>query len=94
MPLDLLGVYGVSRALSEPVGLLVGRLNHVIIFPLIASSAGMPRARLRAQLVSVRLIFVLVAAIGVSALAALQISWWARSMTSAIRPPPGWCRCS
>jgi O-antigen/teichoic acid export membrane protein len=70
MPLDLLGVYGVSRALSEPVGLLVGRLNHVIIFPLIASSAGMPRARLRAQLVSVRLIFVLVAAIGVSALAA------------------------
>ena len=69
MPLDLLGVYGVSRALSEPVGLLVGRLNHVIIFPLIASSAGMPRARC-AQLVSGRLIFLLVAAIGVSALAA------------------------
>lgn len=70
IPLDLLGVYGVARALSEPVGLLVGRLNQVIIFPLIASSSAMPRPRLRTQLVSVRLIFVLVAALGVSAVAA------------------------
>jgi O-antigen/teichoic acid export membrane protein len=51
IPLDLLGVYGVARALSEPVGLLVGRLNQVIIFPLIASSSAMPRPRLRTQLV-------------------------------------------
>lgn len=70
MPLELLGVYGVSRALAEPVSLFVSRLNQVIIFPLIASSATMQRLRLRRQVAPIRFIFLLATAAGVATLAA------------------------
>jgi O-antigen/teichoic acid export membrane protein len=70
IPLDLLGVYGIARALSEPVSLMVMRLSGVIIFPLVAASVELPRPHFRAQLASIRLVFLLAAAVGLSTLAA------------------------
>ncbi len=70
IPLELLGIYGVSRALSEPATLLVGRLSNIIIFPVVASSKDAARADLRRQLASIRIIFLLAMAAGLSIFAA------------------------
>ena len=50
VPLNILGVYGIARSISELVGLLVWRIGNYVLFPLIASHALMPRADLREQL--------------------------------------------
>jgi O-antigen/teichoic acid export membrane protein len=52
------------------LGMLVLRLGSVMVFPLVAASFDTPRDRLREQLASTRLIFLLVAALGLSILAA------------------------
>jgi O-antigen/teichoic acid export membrane protein len=70
VPLQILGVYGIARSLSELLGLVVLRLGNYVLFPLIASHSRMPRADLRAQLVSIRAKFMLAAAIGFSLFAA------------------------
>jgi O-antigen/teichoic acid export membrane protein len=70
VPLALLGVYGVARALTVPISLLVSRLSTIIIFPLIASSADMSRKSMRENVTSIRLLFVVAAAIGLSIFAA------------------------
>jgi O-antigen/teichoic acid export membrane protein len=66
MPLALLGVYGISRSISEMLSMLVVRLGNVVIFPFIASHSHLPPAVLRDQLVSIRLTFLLIAAFGFS----------------------------
>jgi O-antigen/teichoic acid export membrane protein len=66
IPLALLGVYGIARSISELLSMLVIRLGSIVIFPFIASHSEMPRADLREQLGSIRLKFLLIAALGVS----------------------------
>lgn len=68
-PLSLLGVYGVSRSLAEPVGQLVGQLIHVIVFPLVASSRT-SSSSLRSTLAPIRLMLLLAVAAGLSLIAA------------------------
>src|SRR5262249_54807412 len=70
IPLELLGVYGIARSLSDVVGILVLRLGSVVVFPLIAQFSEMPRDHLREQLASIRLTFLLLAALGLSFFAA------------------------
>jgi O-antigen/teichoic acid export membrane protein len=68
--LNLLGVYGVARAFSEPVTLLVTRLSNIIIFPLVVASKEIPRPQFRRQLASIRMVFLLAMAAGLSVLVA------------------------
>ena len=70
MPLGLLGVYGIARSLSELVSTLVLRLGNIVVFPLVASSSDTPRTQLREQLALMRVVLLLVAAVGLSFLAA------------------------
>jgi len=71
VPLELLGVYGLARSISELLGTLVLRLAAVIVFPLIASLSHLPRAELRQKLSSPRLKLLLVAALGSSLFASV-----------------------
>jgi O-antigen/teichoic acid export membrane protein len=70
VPLELLGIYGIARSISELLGGLVMRLGNFVLFPFIASHSQTPRAELREQLVSIRAKFLLVAAFGLSLFAA------------------------
>jgi O-antigen/teichoic acid export membrane protein len=70
IPIELLGVYGIARTITEAVSGLVGRINYTVIFPFIATHSDLPRAELLQQLKSVRARFLLVAALGVSVLVA------------------------
>ena len=69
IPLDLLGVYGIARSMSELVGLLTLRFGNIVIFPLISSHAQMARSELRKQLFSIRLIFLLLTGVCFSLIA-------------------------
>jgi O-antigen/teichoic acid export membrane protein len=70
IPIELLGVYGIARTITEALSALVGRINSTVIFPFIATHSELPRADLRRQLKSVRARFLLVAALGFSVLVA------------------------
>jgi O-antigen/teichoic acid export membrane protein len=70
IPLHLLGVYGIARALAELVGLMVQHLASSVVFPFIAAHSHMPRLELRAQLAPVRGKLLLIAALGFSLFAA------------------------
>ena len=54
VPLGLLGVFGIARALCDIPISLVGRLCHMLLFPVIAASAAKPRDELRAELSTIR----------------------------------------
>ena len=66
IPLALLGVYGIARSVSELLGLLASRIGNIVIFPFIASHSQIPRADLRELVVTIRLKFLIVAALGFS----------------------------
>ena len=66
IPLNLLGVYGIARAISDLLGNLVTRLGIYVLFPFIVSHSQMPRADLREQLAPLRARFLLLAALGFS----------------------------
>jgi O-antigen/teichoic acid export membrane protein len=66
LPLEVLGVYGIARSLSELLGMLFLRLGSVVLFPFIASHSQMPRTDLRDQLASIRAKLMLLAALGFS----------------------------
>ena len=70
IPLEMLGVYGIARTLSELAGAVVQQLGNQVIFPFLASHARMPRAELRTQFAPTRLRFLLVAAGGFAVFAA------------------------
>jgi O-antigen/teichoic acid export membrane protein len=59
---DVVGVYGIAKSLSELVVQLVLRVNGDLVFPLIAASQLMPRAKLRADLAPKRFAILLVGA--------------------------------
>jgi O-antigen/teichoic acid export membrane protein len=63
VPLNMLGVYGIARAISDLLGNLVARLGNYVLFPFIVSHSQMPRADLRAQLAPLRAKFLLLAAL-------------------------------
>jgi len=64
VPLELLGIYGIARSISDLSGNLVMRLGSVVLFPFIASHSQIPRDDLRSQLISIRGKFLLLAAFG------------------------------
>jgi O-antigen/teichoic acid export membrane protein len=64
VPLELLGIYGIARSISDLSGNLVLRLGNIVLFPFIASHSQMPRADLRNQLAAIRVKFLLVAVFG------------------------------
>ena len=66
VPLNLLGVYGIARSISELLGGLVARLSNYVLFPFIASHTQMPRAQLHQQLSPLRMQFLLLVAVGLS----------------------------
>jgi O-antigen/teichoic acid export membrane protein len=66
VPLQLLGIYGIARSISELLGLVVWRLGNYVLFPLIASHSHIARDDLRKQLTPLRAKFLLVTAIFVS----------------------------
>lgn len=62
--LDLLGVYGIARSISEVLGTTVIRFGSFVLFPFIASHAQMPRKDLRQELLPIRAKFLVVAGLG------------------------------
>lgn len=54
IPLNVLGVYGIARAISDLLGNLVARLGNYVLFPFIVSHSQMPRVDLREQLAPLR----------------------------------------
>jgi O-antigen/teichoic acid export membrane protein len=66
VPLELLGIYGIARSISELLGLVALRLGNFVIFPFIASHENMPRESLRQQLISIRWNSLLLMALGCS----------------------------
>jgi O-antigen/teichoic acid export membrane protein len=66
VPLEVFGIYGIARSISELLGSLVLRLGNLVLFPYIASQSKTPRADLHAQLAPIRAKFLSLAAIGVS----------------------------
>jgi O-antigen/teichoic acid export membrane protein len=64
--LELVGIYGIARSLSDLTGNLVLRLGNAVLFPFIASHSQTPRAELRNQLAPLRLKFLLLASLGFS----------------------------
>jgi O-antigen/teichoic acid export membrane protein len=66
VPLQVLGIYGIARALSELFGAAAGQLGNSVIFPFISSHADLPRETLRRELVSIRAKFLLLIALGCS----------------------------
>jgi O-antigen/teichoic acid export membrane protein len=66
VPLELLGVYGIARSISDLSGNLILRLGNVVLFPFVASHSQTPRAELRDRLAPIRARFLLLAAVGLS----------------------------
>src|SRR5262249_55302456 len=65
-PLELLGVYGIARTLSDVVNALSLRLCYYLVFPTVSASSDVSREQLRGRLASIRLAFLLAAAFGLS----------------------------
>jgi O-antigen/teichoic acid export membrane protein len=66
VPLEVLGVYGIARSMSDLLGLLASRLGNSVVFPFIASHSNTPRASLHGELAHIRVQFLLLAALGCS----------------------------
>jgi O-antigen/teichoic acid export membrane protein len=66
VPLQVLGIYGIARALSDLVGITATHLGNSVIFPFIASHADRPRETLRRELVTIRAKFLVLVAFGCS----------------------------
>ena len=89
IPLELLGVYGIARALSEIITNLFDRLTNLIFFPLVTSSRDVPRAQLREQLAPIRLKVLLLLAVGMS-LAIATADFLIRIMYDSRYAAAGW----
>ena len=70
IPLEMLGVYGIARALSELLSTVVLQLGSSVIFPFVASHSHMSRVELREQLAPIRMKFLLLVGFGFSLFAA------------------------
>jgi O-antigen/teichoic acid export membrane protein len=70
VPLQLLGIYGIARSLSDVFVNVASRVGNTVVFPVIASHRDMPRESLRQQLVQIRSSFLWLTAVGCSLLVA------------------------
>src|SRR5262249_41958180 len=70
IPLDVLGIFGIARSISELLTTLFQRLGSVVLFPFIASHRDVARDELRRQLSPLRARALFVAALGFSILVA------------------------
>jgi O-antigen/teichoic acid export membrane protein len=66
VPLQVLGIYGIARAISELFSTAATHVGGGVIFPFISSHAGLPRETMRQELVSIRGKFLLLIALGCS----------------------------
>jgi O-antigen/teichoic acid export membrane protein len=66
VPFQILGIYGIARAIADLSSNLVLRLGSVVVFPFIASHSEAPRTDLRKQLAPIRLKSMMLAAVGFS----------------------------
>jgi O-antigen/teichoic acid export membrane protein len=66
VPLQLLGIYGIARSISDLFGIVASRVGNTVVFPFIASHAGVPRESLRQQLMPIRSHFLWLMALGCS----------------------------
>jgi O-antigen/teichoic acid export membrane protein len=66
VPLELLGIYGIARSISDLAGNLVLRLGSIVLFPFVASHSHVPRAELIHQVAPLRAKFLLLAGAGFS----------------------------
>ena len=66
VPLQVLGIYGIARTLSELFGTVATHMGNSVIFPFIASHADRPRETLRRELVTIRGKFLALVALGCS----------------------------
>jgi O-antigen/teichoic acid export membrane protein len=64
IPLELLGIYGIARGISDLSGNLTMRLGNVVLFPFVAAHAQTPRATLHNELAPLRAKFLLAAGLG------------------------------
>lgn len=71
IPLDLLGVYGISRSISEIFSTLVLRISSIVVFPFVSSNAGLPRSDLRKHLAPPRRSFLFISAPAFACVAAV-----------------------
>jgi O-antigen/teichoic acid export membrane protein len=70
VPMEIVGIYGIARSISDLSGNLVVRLGGVVLFPYIASQSKLPREELRQQLSGIRARFLFIAAFGIAVFAA------------------------
>jgi O-antigen/teichoic acid export membrane protein len=70
IPLELLGIYGIARSISDLTGNLVLHLGSIVLFPFVASQSHLPRAELVRYLRPLRARFLLLAAFGFALFAA------------------------
>jgi len=66
VPLQLLGIYGIARSISELFGTVATQMGNSVIFPFIASHAELPRETLRREVVTIRGKFLVLVALGCS----------------------------
>jgi O-antigen/teichoic acid export membrane protein len=66
VPLELLGIYGIARSISDLMASIFIRLSHYVIFPLIASAASTPRPVLHSKIASIRLGMLFIIVFGIS----------------------------
>lgn len=65
VPLGVLGIYGIARNIADLPVMLMGRLGHLVLFPLIASQSHNRSIDVREQLRSMRLKVLCIAALGI-----------------------------
>jgi O-antigen/teichoic acid export membrane protein len=70
VPLQIVGIYGIARSISDLASSMVMRLGNMLLVPFVASHSQMPRREFRKQLAPIRLKFLLLAALGFAALVA------------------------
>jgi O-antigen/teichoic acid export membrane protein len=66
VPLELLGIYGIARSISDLTGNLVLRLGSVVLFPFIASQSHLPRQEIIEHITPLRAKFLLLTGLGFS----------------------------
>jgi O-antigen/teichoic acid export membrane protein len=71
IPLEIVGVYAIARNISDLASSLFLRLGSTLLFPFISAHTHMPREDFRKQLASIRMKFLMLAAVGFSVVASM-----------------------
>jgi O-antigen/teichoic acid export membrane protein len=70
--LELLGIYGIARSISEMLSVMFLRFGNYVLFPLISSHHEMSRSDLRNQLIPIRARSLLLVGVGFSLVVAIS----------------------